>query len=119
MHIVLFHIRTRPDLDEAAYEQAFEEMMAAVSTMPGFVSIGGFAGDDGSELAVVRFESEDAIRAWRNHPDHVRTRDRGREEFFDSYEITVAEVTRAYEWRHGEPAPTFAVSEDSVRVSGP
>lgn len=107
MHVVIFHIHTRQDLDEAAYGQTFEEMLAAVSTVPGFISIDGFAGEDGSELAVVRFEDEDAIAAWRNHPDHVRTRDRGREEFFDSYEITVAQVTRGYRWRRGDQPPAF------------
>ncbi len=55
-------------------------------------------GEDGTELAVARFESTDVIDAWREQPDHVRARERGREEFFASYEITIATVHKQYGW---------------------
>jgi heme-degrading monooxygenase HmoA len=107
---VLFHIRTRPGLDTAAYEAEFLHMVETVSQIPGFVSIDGFAGEDGSELAVARFETEEAIIAWRNQPDHVLTRERGRREFFSVYQITIAEEIYKYDWaldRDGvEPSPS-------------
>lgn len=118
MHVILFHNRTRTGLDEGAYGQAFEEMLEAVATMDGFISIEGFSGEDGSELAVVRFESEETLAAWRNHPDHARIRERGRAEFFDSYEITVSEVTRSYSWRLGEPAPEFGLTSWHAGADG-
>lgn len=118
MHIVLFHIHTRPDVDENAYGQAFEEMLATVAGVEGFISIEGFTGEDGSEMAVVKFESEAAIVAWRNHPDHARTRDRGREEFFESYEIAIAEVSRAYAWRRGDPPPAFSAAPSGGQSAG-
>ncbi|WP_410788217.1 antibiotic biosynthesis monooxygenase family protein [Kribbella sp. C-35] len=96
--VVLFRNRHRPGMDEAAYEKAFEQMYAIVSEMDGFISIEGFTGEDGSELALVRFDSDEAIEAWKSQPDHVRTQQRGRDEFYSSYDITVAEVTRAYSW---------------------
>jgi heme-degrading monooxygenase HmoA len=98
MEVVLFHIRTRPDVDETEYGRAFEHMVTLVSEMPGFSCLEGFSGEDGRELAVARFESEDAIAAWRDHPEHVRTRQRGREEFFAEYDITIATVSRHYSW---------------------
>jgi heme-degrading monooxygenase HmoA len=99
MEVVLFQIHTRSDVDEAAYNSAFEEMLEHVSTIPGFVGIEGFSGEDGSELAVAWFESEEAIARWREHPRHVQTRRRGKEEFFESYQITVATVSRRYGWK--------------------
>lgn len=98
MEIVLFRIRTREDLDVEEYTAAFEQMLEKVAEIPGFVGIDGFTGEDGSELAMARFESTDAIAAWRDQPDHVATRRRGREEFFESYEITIATVHRHYDW---------------------
>lgn len=98
MEIVLFRVRTRPDLDEAEYGRLFEQMLERVQTVPGFVDIAGFAGEDGSELAMARFDSPEAVTQWRDHPDHVETRRRGREEFFDSYDITIATVSRQYDW---------------------
>lgn len=107
MFTVIFEIWARADVDETAYGDAFGEMVALVSDVPGFISIKGYAGEDGSELAVAKFETEEAIAAWRDHPDHVRTRDRGRNEFFDAYEITIAQVARGYHWTRGEPVPDF------------
>ncbi|MDT7770553.1 MAG: hypothetical protein QOI30_3570 [Mycobacterium sp.] len=98
MEIVLFHIKTREGLDQQEYQEAFERMLELVSESPGFVSIEGFTGEDGSELAVARFESADAIALWRDQPEHVRTRQRGRDEFFASYDITIATVWKHYDW---------------------
>ena len=98
MEIVLFQINTREGLDQQEYQKAFERMLELVSESPGFVSIEGFTGEDGSELAVARFESADAIALWRDQPEHVRTRQRGRDEFFASYDITIATVWRQYDW---------------------
>lgn len=116
MEVVLFRIRTRADVDEAAYAAAFERMLELVSTIPGFVSIDGFTGEDGSELALARFENEEAITAWREHPEHVATRRRGREEFFEAYQITVATVSREYGWEY-RPA-TSVTSGASDLASG-
>jgi heme-degrading monooxygenase HmoA len=98
MEIVLFRVRTRADIDTEAYERTFEQMLELVAEIPGFNRIIGYTGDDGTELAVVEFESSEAIAAWRDHPAHVQARNRGREEFFAEYDITVATVSRQYSW---------------------
>jgi heme-degrading monooxygenase HmoA len=118
MEIVLFHIRTRPDVDQTAYQQAFDRMLELVSQLPGFVGIDGYAGEDGSELAVARFESPEAVAAWREHPEHVATRRRGREEFFAAYDITIATVSREYGWSAASPSVGDA-SSSVIVGSGP
>lgn len=103
MKVVLFQIRTRDDIDEVAYASEFEEMLRLVADVPGFLGIDGFTGEDGSELAVARFDSDEAIDEWREHPGHSATRERGRKEFFESYDITIATVSRHYDWHRAEP----------------
>jgi heme-degrading monooxygenase HmoA len=111
MVVVLFHINVRADADKAEYERASERMVELVSSMPGFLGVEGFAAADGSELAVARFESEKAVRDWKAHPEHVRTQERGRTEFFASYDITVAQVIRHYSWSAAtDDAATAAAS---------
>lgn len=96
MVIVLFKARVREGVDLADYESTFVRMVELASGMPGFIDIEGYSAADGGELAVVRFESEETLLAWKNHPEHVATQQRGREEFFDSYHITVADRIREY-----------------------
>ena len=100
MKVVLFKIRVREDIDQAEYERTFEQMLELVSTVPGFRSIEGFAGEDGSELAVAWFDSDESIAEWKQHPQHLVTQERGRTEFFSAYDITIAEVVRRYGWPH-------------------
>jgi heme-degrading monooxygenase HmoA len=107
-HVVLFHIRPRPGRDEAEYQRTFERMLELVSDIDGFLGIEGFSGEDGSELAVAKFSTDDAIRAWKAQPEHVATQQRGRDEFFSAYQVTVAAVTRSYEWAATAEPPVSA-----------
>jgi heme-degrading monooxygenase HmoA len=103
-YVVLFHIRPKPGRDEAEYQRTTERMLELVSGIDGFLGVEGFGGEDGSELVVAKFSTDDAIRAWKAQPEHVATQHRGRDEFFSSYQVTIAAVTRSYEWAaHAEP----------------
>jgi len=97
MVIALFEYRLRADIDVDEWEQTFGRMIALASETSGVVSIDAYASPDGASLAVVRFESEEALQAWKNHPEHVQAQARGREAFFDAYKVTVASpVIREY-----------------------
>ena len=44
---------------------------------------------------------EASALAWKNHPEHVAIRDRGRARWYTRYEVAVAEVQRDYRWNKG------------------
>jgi heme-degrading monooxygenase HmoA len=67
--------------------------------MPGFISYKEFAAADGEGVAIVEFESNETLEAWRNHPEHRKAQERGRREFFDDYRIAVCSPIRDYRWR--------------------
>lgn len=96
MVVVLFRARVRAGIDLAEYGQTFERMLRLAASMPGFIGIEGFAGEGGDELAVVRFDSEESVAAWKDHPEHLAVQQRGRDEYFESYHITVTSLVREY-----------------------
>jgi heme-degrading monooxygenase HmoA len=98
MVIVLIRTRLRPGADASAYEALNARMDALVQGIPGFVSAKGYRSDDGDEISIVRFTSAEALRQWRDLPEHVDAQRRGREEFFSAYDVEVCEVARAYEF---------------------
>jgi heme-degrading monooxygenase HmoA len=105
MVIALFEYRLSADIDKAEWERTFARMVALASEAPGCISIDGYSAPDGADLAVVRFVSEEALRAWKNHPEHVLAQARGREAFFDAYKVTVAApIIREYQGRRAETA---------------
>lgn len=105
MVIVLIRTRMKADCDRTAYDALNARMFEIVQRIPGFVSVTGYANGVDGEIGVVRFESLDALRAWREHPEHVVVQERGRAEFYGSYTIEVCEVLRvtAFDARGGEP----------------
>jgi len=51
-------------------------------------------GDD--EIALSYWPSEGHIRAWKAHAEHVLAQQLGRQRWYDSYTVQVAEITRKY-----------------------
>ncbi len=96
MVIVLVRTKLRADADVAAYEALGARMFEIVSAMPGFLGAQDYASPDGDKVSVIRFASQEALRAWREEPSHVLAQARGKAEFYASYEIEVCEVVRAY-----------------------
>jgi heme-degrading monooxygenase HmoA len=47
---------------------------------------------------VLRFEDEDALAAWRDHPDHGEAHRRGVEEVYSSYQVEICERVRHAEF---------------------
>jgi heme-degrading monooxygenase HmoA len=98
MVVVVFKITHRPDLPVAEYEETGARMVELVSGMPGFLGM-DYAEVEGGELVIARFESHEALEAWRNLPEHKVAQQRGRERFFSAYRIDVCEPVRSYEWQ--------------------
>ena len=98
MVIAMFKTVKREDINAAEYQKAVARMMDLVTKMPGFVSLKGCTTDDGETFSMATFDSEEALEAWRSHPEHRATQRRGYEEFYDSLWVKVCNVVREYEW---------------------
>ncbi|HEX2690084.1 MAG TPA: antibiotic biosynthesis monooxygenase [Kofleriaceae bacterium] len=98
MVIVLIRTKLHSEADRSAYESLNGQMFELVQKIPGFLGASGYASGDGEDIGVIRFESLDALRVWREHPDHLQAQHRGRTEFYASYTIEVCEVVRAYDF---------------------
>ena len=116
MIVVVFRNELRAGAAGPAYEALAEQMYGIVSKMPGFVSADSFTSPDGNETAIITFESEEALAAWRNNPEHLEAQRRGQEEFYASYHIQVCEVIRDYRYPRSDDAvaPTPAGAAPSA-----
>jgi heme-degrading monooxygenase HmoA len=97
MVVVVFKITLRPDLPISEYEEAGARMVELVSGLPGFLGM-DYAATDGGELLVARFESHEALAAWREHPEHVAMQQLGRDRYFAGYRIEVCDLVRTSEY---------------------
>ena len=86
---------------EQGYADMGERMVELAQQQPGFLGMESTRGADGFGITVAYWESEDAIRAWRQHAEHTAAREQGRRDWYDHFELRVAKVERAYGWDRG------------------
>ena len=103
MIVTVFRSRLMPDVREE-YVARVNRMIELAATMPGYISHKGFFADDGERVSIVEFESEDALRAWRMHPEHREAQREARETFYADYSVQVCQVIRETSFKR-EPAP--------------
>ena len=52
--------------------------------------------EDRNEVALSYWTSEENIRAWKSHPEHIAAQVRGKEVWYESYSVQTASITREY-----------------------
>ena len=98
MVVVIFRSRLKPGV-EAEIEKLGGRMYALGSAMPGFVSYREYAAADGEGVAIVEFESHEALAAWREHAEHREAQAAGRDRLFAEDRITVCDSARDYSFK--------------------
>ncbi|MDB5933401.1 MAG: hypothetical protein JWQ01_745 [Massilia sp.] len=98
--------RSRLNQETADEYQRWAARMSALATeMPGYISHKGFAAPDGERVTIVEFASEEGLKAWATHPEHVEAKRKGRDSFFTDYRVQVCKVLRDSADRGAPSAP--------------
>jgi heme-degrading monooxygenase HmoA len=103
MILTVLRSRLRPEA-EADYIPMAQRLSALAKTMPGYIAHKVFVADDGERLTLVEFESEEGMRAWGVHPEHVEAKRLGRRQFFSNYRVQVCTVVRDSQTQPVRPA---------------
>lgn len=93
MYVVIFRARVKT-LDDEYSRMAARMRELALSQFGCLAFHAVTEGHD--EVALSYWPSEAAIRAWKSHPEHVLAQQTGRDRWYASYSVEVAQVTRAY-----------------------
>ena len=96
-YAVVFVSRRTPTDD--GYADAQTRMEELVANQPGYLGVRSIRGPDGDGITVVFFESRETAAAWGQHPEHRAVMQRGRDAWYEDYEIYYAPVERAHSFR--------------------
>jgi heme-degrading monooxygenase HmoA len=86
---------TRTEGDNG-YSAAAERMEELVNMQPGYLGVESVRGADGVGITVSYWESEAAILAWRQNPEHRVIQERGRSVWYSKFHTRVCRVEREY-----------------------
>ena len=84
--------------DPAGYDAAAHAMDALAARQPGYRGMESARGPDGFGITISYWADEAAAKAWRDHPDHARTREAGRSIWYERYTVVAGRVERNYAW---------------------
>ena len=93
MIVTVFRSRLRPEA-VGEYMPMAKRMSELAKAMPGYISHKGFAAEDGERLTLVEFDSEESLRAWAVHSEHVEAKKLGRQRFFTEYRVQICNIIR-------------------------
>jgi heme-degrading monooxygenase HmoA len=95
-YAVIFSSKRRDNPGDDGYGATAQRMEQLVAQQPGFLGAESTRGADGFGITVAYFDSEASIAGWRNNLEHAAARERGRNEWYEHFELRVAKVERAY-----------------------
>lgn len=93
MFVVIFRARVRQF--DAEYSAMAAQMRALALSQFGCLDFTATTEGD-QEIAVSYWPDEASIRAWKQHTEHLTAQRLGRERWYASYEVDIAEVKRRY-----------------------
>ena len=93
MVVVIFRARTRK-LDDEYFRVAARMRELALEQFGCLEFAAVTQGSD--EVALSYWSDEDSVRAWKAHAEHVLAQQLGRERWYESYVVQVAQVLREY-----------------------
>ena len=99
--LTVFRSRLRadgPPESLAEYGVTADLMSCLAQQMPGYVEHKAFTADDGERVTVVTFADRASQEAWRTQAEHRLAQRRGREAFYASYLLQVADVRKVHEY---------------------
>lgn len=76
------------------YKTWSARMSVLAAAVPGYISHKGFAAEDGERVTIVEFATEEGMRIWAAHPEHVAAKKKGRSLFFTDYQVQICNVIR-------------------------
>jgi len=91
--VVFTSVRTSGDNGYGATAQRMDELAAQ---QPGYIGIESARNADGFGITVSYWRDEDTARDWKRVAEHEEAQRRGREEWYESYTVRIATVTREY-----------------------
>jgi heme-degrading monooxygenase HmoA len=93
MVVILFRSRLTPEAGQD-YQELDAELERLVHDQPGYVTHKSYGAADGERLTLVWFRDQDLLRSWKMQPRHLEAQRRGRERWYEFYEMEVAEIVR-------------------------
>lgn len=91
--VIFTSLRTPGD---NGYGETADRMVELAQQQPGFLGIESARGTDGFGITVSYWESEAAIRNWKQQVEHLEAQHKGQRTWYEQYVVRIAKLERCY-----------------------
>ena len=84
-------------VDDKGYAQAADQMMQAVQSQKGFIAAYSAREKDGIGITNSYWSSLEAISAWKKDQAHQAIQKKGKQHWYQWYQVQVSEIVKNYE----------------------
>lgn len=95
-YVAVIFTSQRTAVGDGDYARTADEMESLAAHQPGYLGIESARDADGFGITVSYWATEDAARAWKRVAAHADAQRRGRDDWYERYDVRVATVTRQY-----------------------
>ncbi|OAD43749.1 hypothetical protein LPB72_04360 [Hydrogenophaga crassostreae] len=89
---------------ENGYDTTADRMVELAQSQPGFLGIESARSEGGFGITTSYWTNESSIRAWKQQAEHRIAQEKGKERWYEHFEIRIAKVERAYgQQQQGNP----------------
>lgn len=85
-------INQRSEGDDGPYISMAERMVELAQQQPGYLGVETVRDETGKGITISYWESMDAIKAWKKHPEHLNAQHLGMTKWYDHYQLQIVEV---------------------------
>jgi heme-degrading monooxygenase HmoA len=95
-YVAVIFTSQRTDAGEREYDETAAAMEELAATQLGYLGIESARDPDGFGITISYWATAAAALAWKRVAEHRVAQQRGRDEWYASYRVRVADVTRDY-----------------------
>ena len=88
----------RTDIEDG-YSDMSARMLELAKKQPGFLGVESARQQVG--ITVSYWVDLEAIKQWRDHPEHRKAQKHGRDKWYDAFKVRVVRVEKEYSYQHG------------------
>ncbi len=96
-YAVIF-VNQRTEVDGEDYGNTADRMVELAHAQDGYLGMESVREDNGKGITVSYWKDMDAIKHWKNNLEHVEARQKGKESWYEDYQLQIAKVEHGYRW---------------------
>lgn len=73
-----------------------DRMLKLAAQQSGYLGIESFRSPDGKGVTISYWEDLNAIKAWKQNPEHQSAQELGKNQWYQSYSIEIARIESGY-----------------------